>query len=151
MKNITVIMLVRGAIIAALYVVLTMVLAPISYGPIQVRISEALTVLPVIFPEAIPALFIGAMIANVGSPLGLVDIIGGSSVTLLAAVATWYLRHNIRLALLPPVLFNAFLISIYVRHLLGWPYLLTVLSIGAGQVIAVYVLGWPLLKFLQKK
>lgn len=150
MKRFSLLMLVRGAIIASLYIVLTLALAPVSYGPVQVRVSEALTVLPVLYPEAIPALFIGAMVANLGSPLGLIDILGGSFVTLAAALATYRLRHTVRLALLPPVLFNAFLISIYVRHLLGWPYLWTVLSIGAGQAAAVLLLGWPLLRFLKK-
>lgn len=149
--KISVIMVARGALIAALYIILTLVLAPISYGPIQVRVSEALTVLPVLFPEAIPALYLGALIANLlGSPLGLVDIIGGSAVTLLAAASTWLLRRNPRVALLPPVLYNAFLVSIYVRHALAWPYLWTVLSIGTGQAVAVYLLGWPLLRYLQK-
>jgi uncharacterized membrane protein len=150
MKKNPTIFLVRGAIIAAIYVAVTLLLAPISFGPIQVRVSEALTVLPVLFPEAIPALYIGCLLANVGSPLGLVDILGGSAVTLLAAIATYRLRANVKIALLPPVLFNAFLISIYVRTVLQWPYWLTAVSIGIGQAVAVYGLGLPLLRYLKR-
>jgi uncharacterized membrane protein len=150
MKNNSTVFLVRGAIIAAIYVAVTLLLAPISFGPIQVRVSEALTVLPVLFPEAIPALYIGCLLANLGSPLGLVDILGGSAVTLLAAIATYRLRANVKIALLPPVLFNAFLISIYVRTVLQWPYWLTAVSIGIGQAIAVYGLGLPLLRYLKR-
>jgi uncharacterized membrane protein len=143
--------LVRAAIIAALYVALTLILAPISFGPVQVRASEALAVLPVLFPEAIPALYIGCLIANFGSPLGPIDVFGGSAVTLLAAIATYRLRRNIRLALLPPVVFNALLVSIYVHTFMGWPYWLTVLSIGAGQTVAVYGLGLLLLSYLRRQ
>jgi uncharacterized membrane protein len=143
--------LVRGAAIAAVYVALTLLLAPISYGPLQIRISEALTVLPILFPEAIPALFIGCLIGNLGSPLGLVDILGGSAVTLAAAFATYYLRRNEKLALLPPVLFNALMISIYVRTLLGWPYWYTAVTIGAGQAIAVFGPGLLLLRYLKNR
>ena len=150
MKSDSTVSLVRGAIIAALYVAVTLLLAPISFGPIQVRVSEALTVLPVFFPEAIPALYIGCLLANLGSPLGLVDILGGSTVTLLAAIATYRLRANVKIALLPPVLFNAFLVSIYVRTVLQWPYWLTVVSIGVGQAIAVYGLGFLLLRYLKQ-
>ncbi len=142
--------LVRAAVIGALYVALTLVLAPISFGPVQVRAAEALTVLPVLFPEAIPALYIGCLIANFGSPLGPVDVFGGSAVTLLAALATYRLRRNTMLALLPPVVFNAFLVSIYVRTFLEWPYWLTVLSIGTGQTVAVYGLGLLLLRYLRQ-
>ncbi len=150
MKTYSTLTLIRGAVIAALYVALTLLLAPLSFGPVQVRVSEALTVLPILFPEAIPALYIGCLIANFGSPLGLVDVFGGSAVTLLAALATYRLRHNIKLALVPPVLFNAVLVSIYVRTFLGWPYWLTALSIGAGQIIAVYGLGLLLLRYLKR-
>ena len=143
--------LVRVAVIAALYAALTFILQPFSFGPVQVRLSESLTVLPILFPEAIPGLYIGCFIANLfsPSPLLLIDVFAGSAVTLLAAVATYLLRANIRLALLPPVLFNAFLVSIYVSAIFQVPYWLTVLSIGAGQSIAVFGPGLLLLRYLQ--
>jgi len=152
MKTFTTLHLAQAAITAALYAGLTVALAPVSYGPIQVRVAEALTVLPVLFPAAIPALFIGCLIANIYGGMGLVDILGGSTVTLLAAMATYWLRNRSAIiALLPPIVFNAFLISIYLHLLFHLPYWLTALSIGAGQTIAVYGLGLPLLRYLKKR
>ncbi len=152
MKTRSTLYLAQAAVIAALYIALTVVLAPFSYGFVQVRVAEALTVLPVLTPAAIPALFIGCMIANIYGGLGLPDILGGSTVTLLAALATYRLRNRPEaIALLPPVLFNAFLISIYLHPILQVPYWLLVLSIGAGQTVAVYGLGLPLLRYLKKR
>ena len=89
--------IVRSSVIAALYAALTLVLALVAYGPVQFRVSEALTILPLFFPEAIPGLFVGCFIANI--PSGLWDMVIGSAATLIAAVATRFskknrLRHN---------------------------------------------------------
>ncbi|MHC2993885.1 MAG: QueT transporter family protein [Candidatus Atribacteria bacterium] len=141
--------LVRVAMIGAIYVILNIIFAPISYGPIQVRIAEALTVLPFIDPSAIIGLFIGCILANVYGGLGMVDIIGGSLCTLIAAYLTSKMK-NPKLAPLPPVLINAFGVSIYLHLLFDLPYWITVLYIGIGQVIACYILGYPLLILLIK-
>src|SRR6056297_3836355 len=113
--------LTRAALIAGLYVIITYILSPVSFGPLQFRAAEALTVLPILFPEAIPALFLGVLLANIIGGLGLVDIIGGSLVTLLAAYVTYKNRDNI-IAYLSPIIFNAFLISIYLHILFDLPY-----------------------------
>jgi uncharacterized membrane protein len=139
----------RGAAITALYVVITYFLAPVSFGPIQFRAAEALTVLPIIFPEAVPALFLGVLLANVIGGLGLIDIIGGSLVTLLAAYVTYKNRDNV-FAYLSPILFNAFLISIYLHTLFGLPYWLNVIQIGLSEAAVVIILGVPLIKYLKK-
>lgn len=139
----------RGAAITALYVVITYFLAPVSFGPIQFRAAEALTVLPIMFPEAVPALFLGVLLANVIGGLGMVDIVGGSLVTLLAAYVTYKNRDNI-FAYLSPILFNAFLISIYLHTLFGLPYWLNVIQIGLSEAVVVLVLGVPLIKYLKK-
>ena len=76
----------QGAVIAALYVVLTMVFAPISFGPVQVRIAEALCILPMFTPAAIPGLFIGCLIANLIGGGIILDVIFGSIATLIGAV-----------------------------------------------------------------
>ena len=141
--------LVRVAMIAAIYVVLNIVFAPISYGPIQVRIAEALVVLPFIDPSAIIGLFLGCILANLYGGLGMVDIIGGSLCTLVAAYLTYKVK-NPKLAPLPPVLINAFGVSIYLHLLFDLPYWITVLYIGIGEVIACYILGYPLLILLIK-
>jgi uncharacterized membrane protein len=141
--------LIRVAMIAAIYVVLNIIFAPISYGPIQVRIAEALVVLPFIDPSAIIGLFLGCILANVIGPLGMVDIMGGSLCTLVAAYLTYKVK-NPKLAPLPPVLINAFGVSIYVHLIFDLPYWITVLYIGIGEVIACYILGYPLLILLIK-
>jgi len=141
--------LVRVAMVAAIYVVLNIIFAPISYGPIQARIAEALVVLPFIDPSAIMGLFLGCILANIYGGLGMVDIVGGSLCTLIAAYLTYKLK-NPKLAPLPPVLINAFGVGIYLHLLFDLPYWITVLYIGIGEFIACYVLGYPLLILLIK-
>ena len=95
--------LTHAAIIAAVYVVLTIIFAPISYGQVQVRISEALTVLPYFTPAAIPGLFIGCIIANIYGGAGIIDIIFGSLATLFAAFLSYKMPKKY-LVPLPPIL-----------------------------------------------
>ncbi|WP_018249627.1 QueT transporter family protein [Orenia marismortui] len=142
--------LTRAGIIAAIYVVITYLLAPFSFGPIQVRVAEGLTLLPIIFPESIWGLFIGCFIANYAGGMGAVDIIGGSLVTLLAAFITYKYRNSI-IAYLSPILANGFLVSIYVHKLAGWPYWYTVGTIALGEAIAILIFGLPLIKYLKTK
>jgi uncharacterized membrane protein len=134
-------------IIASLYAALTIVLAPISYGPIQVRISEALTVLPYVTPAAIPGLFIGCVVANLFGGLGLPDVVGGSLCTLLAAFLTYLVSKTRKpiLAPVPPVVVNALGVSLYLHLLFQLPYWVTVAYIAVGQIAACFVLGYPLL------
>ena len=91
----------QGAVIAALYVVLTMVFAPISFGPVQVRIAEALCIMPMFTPAAIPGLFIGCLIANLIGGGIMLDVIFGSLATLIGAVLGYMLRKNRWLVPLP--------------------------------------------------
>lgn len=84
--------LVRGALIAAIYAVLCAALAPISYGEVQFRISEALTILPLLMPEAVPGLFVGCLIANLIGGAGILDIVFGSLATLIAGLLTYAMR-----------------------------------------------------------
>lgn len=142
--------LTRAGLIAAVYAAVTWALAPISFGPVQFRVSEALTTLPILFPEAIPALFVGVMLANTIGGLGAVDIFGGSLVTLLAAYATYLLRGS-WLAYWPPILFNAFLVSAYLAPMFGVPYWPTVGYIGLGQAGVVLLLGYPLVRLLERR
>lgn len=86
--------LAQSAMIAAIYVVLTVILAPFSYGEVQVRVSEALTILPVFTPAAIPGLFVGCLISNILGGCILPDIIFGSIATLLGACFTYLLRNR---------------------------------------------------------
>ncbi len=155
--------LTRVGLIGALYAALTLALAPISYGPLQVRVSEALTVLPYIMPASVWGLFIGCFLANWLGGLGPWDIFGGSLLTLLAAILTYWVRKTGKpwLAPLPPVLVNAFGVSAYLQLLFGppsiallrglSPYFLFVISVGTGELIACYLLGYPLLRILLRR
>lgn len=145
MKSIT-----RAGVIAAAYIVLTVALAPIGFGVIQFRASEALTVLPILFPEAIPALFVGVLVSNLYGGLGIYDVVFGSLTTLLAAYFTWVFRRN-SLAYLSPVVLNGLVVSLYLHDLFDWPYWMTVLSISASEAVVVFVLGFPLIKFLRPR
>ncbi|MTI95112.1 MAG: QueT transporter family protein [Firmicutes bacterium] len=150
--------LVRGGVIAALYVILTVPLASLAFGPIQIRPAEALTVLPILFPEAIPGVFIGCLLANTISMFGWIDIVFGSSITLLAAIVTRLTRKTV-FAFLSPVIFNAVLISTYVAWFITdewfsttyWvAYGQTAVSIAISQAIVVFGLGVPLIAWLRK-
>ena len=153
---------------AALYAVLTYAAAAVNlaYGAVQFRFSEALTVLPVFTPAAIPGLAVGCFLANLGSPLGLVDWIFGTGATLLAAVGTWMARKiQIKgvpvLAPLPPVIANVVLVGFELSCLssagtfaLGnftWAaFGASALSVGIGELVICYALGLPLLLALRK-
>lgn len=141
--------LVQGAVIAAMYIALTLLLKPISYGQLQVRVAEALTILPFFTPAAVPGLFIGCLLANVFGGLGLLDIIFGSIATLIAA----YLTSKIKikwLAPLPSVIVNAIIVGWVISEVYALPYLITALFILVGQFIACYGIGYPLLLLLKQ-
>lgn len=150
--KITVKQLTRGAVIGALYVVLTLILAPFSFGAMQLRVSEALTVLPFIMPEAVWGLTIGCFISNIiGSSI--IDAIFGTLATFLAALVTAKIK-KIFLAPLPAVVFNAVIVGAVVMVMSVdftlYNYLMIALSIGVSQVIVCYACGIPLLVFIHK-
>ena len=144
--------LVRGALIAALYAVLCMAFFSISYGDVQFRISEALTVLPILMPEAIPGLFVGCLLSNVLGGYGVMDIVFGSLATLLASLATYFMRRlPAWIAVLPVVVVNALVLGYFTLHLAaGLPFWPSALSVGLGEAVVVYVLGLPLHYALKK-
>lgn len=146
--------LVHSALIAAIYVALTYAFAPVSYGMIQLRFAEALTILPLLTPAAIPGLTIGCIIANLSSPYGLVDIICGSLATLLAAICTRMTR-NIRIKNFPllsftfPVIFNTVIVGLELSYFINngeifkeiWVFFS---SIAVSEALVCFVLGAPL-------
>ncbi len=149
---------VQAAIIAAIYTALTLALAPFSYGLMQIRVSEMLTVLPALIPAAIPGLFVGCILSNMLGGFGIADVIFGSSATLLAALGSYMLRKKPILVPLPPVIANGIIIGamlVYVYQVPTPPttnpsLLIAGLWVGAGELIACYILGYPLLKYLTK-
>ena len=144
MKNKSTLFLAQGAMIAAVYVVLTLVFAPISYGEVQVRVSEALTVLPFFTSAAVPGLFVGCLIANILGGAILPDIIFGSIATLLGAAGTYLLRKRTRfLAPVPPIVANTVIVPfvLYYGYSVNLPIPFMMLTVGAGEVISCGVLG----------
>lgn len=144
MKNKKVTYLTQAAMIAAIYVVLTFVFAPISFGEIQIRIAEMLTILPIFTPAAIPGLFVGCLIGNITGGALLPDIIFGSLATLIGAVGTYQLRkmHHV-LAILPPILANTMIVPFVLRYAYGviLPIPFLMLTVGVGEVISCGALG----------
>lgn len=145
--------MVYGAVVAALYAVLTLAFAPISYGPVQFRISEALTVLPLLFDFAIPGLTIGCVVANFLGGFGLYDIVFGSLATLLGTMGTRLLRKKPLLAMLVPVLSNAIIVGsmLYVIVPDSPALLYNILTIGVGEFVICLGMGLPLYYVLKKR
>lgn len=144
MKNKKVLFLVRAAMIAAIYVVLTVIFLPISFGEIQVRIAEALTILPVFTPAAIPGVFVGCLIGNILGGAILPDIIFGSLATLIGAIFTYLLRKKSKyLAPLPPIISNTLIVPFVLRYAYGinLPIPFMMLTVGVGEIISCGILG----------
>lgn len=142
----------RAALIAALYVALTLVMGPWAYsGFINLRPSEALTVLPVLFPESVFGLYFGCMLANVFSAASLYDVFLGSLVTLVAAALTRLVR-NVWAGGIFPVLLNAVFVPLILlaAGALEQAYWLSFLSVLATQAVWYYALGVPLFFGLKK-
>ena len=153
MKNKGTLFMVQAAAIAAVYVVLTTVFAAFSFGEVQVRISEALTILPVFTPAAIPGLFVGCLISNFLGGAILLDVIFGSIATLIGAVFTWKLRNSSKwLAPLPPIVANAIIVpfTLYYGYGVNLPKPFMMLTVGNGEVISCGVLGMILYGALNK-
>jgi len=163
MKNTRTVFLVTSALIAALYAGLTYFssLFGLAYGPVQFRLSEALTILPILTPAAIPGLTIGCFLGNLGSPYGIVDIVCGTLATAIAAVFTRMFR-NIRIKNVPflsplaPVIVNALIVGAEITFFLPGGagitgFLISVGWVGLGELVVCYALGLPLGMALEKK
>ena len=145
----------RASIIAALYVVLTLVSAAfgLSSGVIQLRLSEALCILPVLCAEAVPGLFIGCLLANFVTAAPIWDVIFGSLATLLGAIGARLLRRLPYLSPLPTILANAAIIPPVLIFAYGVPdaYHFLLLTISIGEILSTAAIGLPLLLILKKR
>lgn len=153
MKNKNVLYLVQAAMIAALYVVLTFVANAFGLAnyAVQVRFSEALTILPFFTPAAVPGLFVGCLISNILTGCALPDIIFGSAATLIGALLTYRLRSVKWLAPLPPIAANAIIVPFVLKYAYGIePLWFSFVTVTAGEIISCGVLGMILLFTLQK-
>ncbi len=147
-----------NGIAAALYIVLTYFLAPISYGPVQARISEAMTVFPIFSFNMIPGLAVGCLVSNLINPdsLGPVDIIGGTIATVIAGIFSRIIgKKNMWLGIIPPVVSNGIIVGGYLPFLLfdtvTWQEVLfTMLTVAAGEAAVLIVLGLPLVAVIGK-
>ena len=145
MKNSPVKTVAYGGVIAALYVVLTLFINALGLanGAIQVRISEALTILPVFTAAAVPGVTLGCVLANVLTGCALWDVVFGSLATLLGALGTRMLRNWPLLAWIPPVISNMIIVPVVLQKVYGVPetFWYLMLTVGAGEVISCGVLG----------
>ncbi len=143
-----------GAVISALYIIFTLIanMFGLSSGIIQIRISEALCILPCFTPYAIPALFIGCLISNIITGALFLDIIFGSIATLIGAIGTYYLRKNKYIAVLPPIISNTVIIPFVLSNVYKFegsiPYFMVTVCIG--EVISCGILGIILYNFIKK-
>ena len=154
--------MIRASLVAGLYIGLSLAFSALSFGAVQVRIAEMMTILPFFFPETIISLTLGCLIVNIFSPFGWVDILGGTACTLLASLLTYACRKipsklAVYWGMLPPILINAIGVGIYVTILtspkqqFSWPtYGAIALSILIGQSVAIGIWGTILVQFLQR-
>ncbi len=156
--------MIKVSLIAAIYTILSLVLAPISFGNIQVRVAEALTLLPLIYAPAIVALTIGCFITNLvgvvmgANLLGMMDVVIGTSATLIAALITYQFR-NVQIkdipviSILSPIVINALIIGAELAYVLlpslaGFA--LFALDVAFGQAVSIIIIGMPLLAWFKK-
>ena len=136
--------LTQAAMIAAIYVVQTYVFAPISFGEIQVRIAEALTILPLFTPAAVPGLFIGCLVGNIIGGALLPDIVFGSIATLIGAICTYLLRNQKPVfGTIPPMVSNTIIVPFVLKYAYGvaLPIPFLMVTVGVGEIISCGILG----------
>lgn len=157
-NNNTVKRLVKTAIIAALYAVITLVLAPISYGPIQFRVSEIMVLLAFFDPFYIIGLTLGCFIANILGPNGLADIIFGTLATFISVYAVSITERFVKnkktsliIASLWPTIFNGVIIGWMLNYIYQFPLVLSIGEVAIGEFVVVTIVGVPIVRILQNK
>ncbi|WP_291648103.1 QueT transporter family protein [Clostridium sp.] len=150
--------LVKAALVAAIYAALTIVLAPISYGPVQFRLSEILVLLAFIDPFYIGGLTLGCLLANILGGLGIMDIVFGTLATFLSvssiSITAKYIKSkklSLIIASLWPTIFNGVIIGWMLNYVLAAPLVLTMLQVGVGEFVVVTVIGVPVFKLIENK
>lgn len=148
----TVYFLAYAAVIAAIYVVLTVMFAPIAFGPVQFRISEALCILPFFTPAAVPGVFVGCFLSNLLCGAAPLDVVFGSLATLIGAIGSYALRNRKWMVCVPPILSNTVIIPWVLRYAYGSVDLIpfAMVTVGIGEILAIGVLGNLLLVTLER-
>lgn len=144
--------LTQAAVIAAIYTVLVFVFQYSSFGPIQFRIAEALTILPYFTPAAIPGVTIGCLLSNILFRADILDIIFGTLATLIAAILSYVLRFNKYLVPIPPIVVNAIVVPFVLKYAYfeADPIPLMMCTVGLGQLVSAGIIGMILLFALEK-
>ncbi|KHD38541.1 transporter [Clostridium acetobutylicum] len=153
-KRSTLRILISNALIAAVYAVLTLTLYFSAYGQIQVRVAEALTILPFFSGYYIVGLTLGCFVANIFSIMKM-DMLFGTLATFIAACLTYFIgkskvKFKKYIAPLPPVIVNAVIVGMELKIVTHAPFLVNAICVGAGELIACYVFGLPLLAVIEK-
>ncbi|CUO31093.1 QueT transporter family protein [Clostridium sp. NSJ-49] len=156
-QNLTKRIVVTG-VIAALYAVLTLILAPISFGPVQFRLSEIMVLLAFVDPLYILGLTLGCLLSNILGGYGIMDVVFGSLATFMSCVVIYWTKNtikNIKVSLLVssiwPTIFNGLIIGWMLHITINVPMLITMLQVAFGEFIVVTVIGVPLGSLLAKK
>ena len=152
MRNKRTLFITQAALIAALYIVLVFVFKPISFSMVQVRIAEALTILPFFTPAAIPGITIGCFLSNYLSGADMLDVIFGTLATFIGAIGSYQLRKHKFLVPLPPIIANTIVIPWVLRFAYGetLPIYFMMLTVGVGEIVSCGILGSLLLLALNK-
>lgn len=152
MRNKKVQFITQGAVIAAIYVVLVLIFDTFSFGPIQFRIAEMLTIMPYFTPAAIPGLFVGCLIANIIGGGLIWDIVFGSIATLIGAIGSYLVRKNKWLVPLPPIIANIVIVPFVLKYAYGYDGLLVyfMFTVGLSEIIVCGIIGMALLTVMAK-
>lgn len=152
MRNKRVQFITQGAVIAAIYVVLVLIFDTFSFGPIQFRIAEVLTIMPYFTPAAIPGLFVGCLIANIIGGGLIWDIVFGSIATLIGAIGSYLVRKNKWLVPLPPIIANMVIVPFVLKYAYGYDGLLVyfMFTVGLSEIIVCGIIGMALLTVMAK-
>ena len=152
MRNKKVQFITQGAVIAAIYVVLVLIFDTFSFGPIQFRIAEMLTIMPYFTPAAIPGLFVGCLIANIIGGGLIWDIVFGSIATLIGAIGSYLVRKNKWLVPWPPIIANMVIVPFVLKYAYGYDGLLVyfMFTVGLSEIIVCGIIGMALLTVMAK-
>ena len=150
--------IVKAALIAAIYAVLTIILAPISYGPIQFRLSEILVLFAFIDPIYIIGLTLGCLLSNIFGGYGIPDIVFGTLATFLSvsaiSITAKYIKSNtisLIIASLWPTIFNSIIVGWMLSVVVDLPLFLTMVQVGLGEFVVVTIVGVPVFKLISDK
>ena len=141
--------IVKAALIACVYFLSTVFLAPISFGANQIRISEALNMLVYFTESAVPGLTVGCLLANLSSPYGIIDIIGGSLTTLLSGIIALKIKNKYLVGI-PCIVLNAIFVGAVLNLTSSVPFIIGAVSVGFGQCVSIYLISLPLPLIIEK-